>query len=60
MVSSASATAVLSATFGPEIDCEEPTIRNSNLLPVNANGEVRLRSVLSLGRSGSVSTPTLR
>ena len=31
---------------------EEPTALNSNLLPVNANGEVRLRSVLSNNNSG--------
>jgi hypothetical protein len=32
---------------------DEPTARNSNLLPVKANGEVRLRSVASIGRTGS-------
>ena len=32
---------------GNAIDADEPTARNSNLLPVNANGDVRLRSVLS-------------
>ena len=53
----ASATIVLSTTFGDETESEEPTIRNSNLLPVNANGEVRLRSVASLTKSGSVATP---
>ena len=31
---------------------DEPTARNSNLLPVKANGEVRLRSVLSSKTSG--------
>ena len=31
---------------------EEPTARNSNLFPVNAKGEVRLRSVLSSNNSG--------
>ena len=35
----------------------EPGMRNSNLLPVNANGEVRLRSVLSLRKFGSTATP---
>ena len=35
----------------------EPTARNSNLLPVKANGDVRLRSVASRGKSGSVLTP---
>ena len=37
----------------------EPTARNSNLLPVKANGLVRLRSPASLGSGGSVSTPTV-
>ena len=32
-------------------------MRNSNLLPVKAKGEVRLRSVVSWGISGRVSTP---
>ena len=35
----------------------EPTARNSNLLPVKANGEVRLRSPASLGSGGSTLTP---
>ena len=48
---------VLIATIGPEIDCDEPGARNSNRLPVNANGLVRLRSPGSAGSSGSVSTP---
>ena len=43
----ASATIVFSTMFGDAMESEEPTIRNSNLLPVNANGEVRLRSVAS-------------
>ena len=34
------------------MDAEEPGIRNSNLLPVKAKGEVRLRSVVSLGNFG--------
>ena len=55
-----SATAVLSTTFVQETDEEEPSIRNSNLLPVNAKGEVLLRSVVSLGNLGSVCTPILR
>ena len=58
--SRASATMVFSTTLGPEMDWEEPTMRNSNLLPVKAKGEVRLRSVLSLGSSGRVSTPIFR
>ena len=55
--SSFSATAVFSTMFGSERFCCDPHIRNSNLLPVKANGEVRLRSVLSLVRSASCGTP---
>ena len=33
-------------------------MRNSNLLPVKAKGEVRLRSVVSFGKWGMVWTPT--
>ena len=47
-----SATAVLIQVIGNETESFEPAARNSNLLPVKANGEVRLRSVLSLSRSG--------
>src|SRR3954470_5250578 len=36
---------------------EEPTARNSNLLPVNANGDVRLRSPASFGSGGRTLTP---
>ena len=53
----ASATIVLSTTFDWAMESWEPTIRNSNLLPVNANGDVRLRSVASFMKSGSVLTP---
>ena len=35
---------VLSTVLGHAIDAVEPTARNSNLLPVKANGDVRLRS----------------
>ena len=35
---------------GMATDCAPPTARNSNLSPVKANGEVRLRSVLSCMR----------
>ena len=35
---------------------DEPGARNSNLLPVKANGEVRLRSVLSSRISGILPT----
>src|SRR3712207_7694270 len=40
----ASATIVLSTVFVRPSDMLEPSARNSNLLPVKANGEVRLRS----------------
>ena len=36
---------------------EEPTLLNSNLLPVNAKGEVLFLSVVSLGNLGSEVTP---
>lgn len=55
---SSSATIVLSTTFGPEMENAEPSMRNSNLLPVNANGDVRLRSVVSFGKRGRMCTPT--
>ena len=35
----------------------EPSARNSNLLPVKAKGEVRLRSEVSFLKSASTSTP---
>ena len=40
----ACAAIVLRIVFGMPSDIEEPSTRNSNLLPVKANGEVRLRS----------------
>jgi hypothetical protein len=43
----ASATMVLRTVFGNASDWLDPRARNSNLLPVKANGEVRLRSVAS-------------
>ena len=52
-----SATMVFRKMLGQEMEEEEPSILNSNLLPVKAKGEVRLRSVVSLGISGRVSTP---
>ena len=52
--------APLRVTSGPAIDWFEPTARNSNLLPVKANGLVRFRSPLSFGSGGSVSTPTVK
>ena len=45
--------------FGPATDCEEPAARNSNLFPVNANGEVLFLSVLSFEKVGTTSTPVL-
>ena len=52
-----SATTVFSTMFGPAMENAEPSIRNSNLLPVKAKGEVRFRSVVSLGKWGSTVTP---
>ena len=54
-----SATIVLSTVLGSAIDCVEPTIRNSNLLPVNANGDVLLRSVASFWKCGRECTPEM-
>ena len=48
---------VFRTKLAPAIDCNEPTMRNSNLLPVKAKGEVRLRSVVSLGSEGSELVP---
>ena len=42
--------------IGNEGDCFEPIARNSNLFPVNANGEVRFRSVRSLEIEGKADT----
>ena len=49
---SCSATAALSAIMALAQFASEPTARNSKRLPVKANGEVRLRSVLSISSSG--------
>ena len=43
-----------------EMDAAELSIRNSNLLPVKAKGEVRLRSVVSFGNLGRTWTPIFR
>ena len=51
---------VFNTTFAEETESEEPTIRNSNLFPVNANGDVRFLSVASLSKSGSVVTPVFK
>lgn len=53
-----SATAVFRTTFAPDMEVDEPSIRNSNLLPVKAKGEVRLRSVASRANLGRTWTPT--
>ena len=49
---SSSATTTLSTVLGVDIEALDPGIRNSNLLPVNANGEVLFLSVLSDGKDG--------
>ena len=59
MASIDSATIVLSTIWFIAQLCEAPGARNSNLLPVKAKGEVRLRSVVSGGSDGRVSTPIL-
>ncbi len=43
--------------FGFATDAAEPSIRNSNLFPVNANGEVRFLSVVSFMKCGSTFAP---
>ena len=53
----ASATMVFNTIFACATESWEPTIRNSNLFPVKANGDVRLRSVASFMKSGMVLTP---
>ena len=49
-----SATMELRIVLAGPIDIEEATIRNSNLLPVNAKGDVRFLSVASLEKLGRV------
>ena len=56
----ASAIMVFNTVFADAIESEEPTIRNSNLFPVNANGEVLFLSVASLSKSGRISTPVFK
>ncbi len=46
--------------FGKASDMLDPSARNSNLLPVKANGEVRLRSPPSSGSGGSTVVPRSR
>ena len=42
------------------MESAEPTMRNSNRLPVKAKGEVRFRSVASRWNTGTVETPVSR
>ena len=55
---SCSATAALMANMAPPQLADEPTALNSKRLPVKANGDVRLRSVLSSNISGMLATPS--
>ena len=50
---------VFSIIIGTAIVWPEPGARNSNRLPVKANGLVRLRSPGSVGSTGRVSTPMI-
>src|SRR5471030_2837760 len=52
-----SATIVFKTKLQPAIEAEDGTILNSNLFPVNANGEVLFLSVASFGSGGNVFTP---
>ena len=56
----ASAAIVFRTVFGKASDMLDPSARNSNLLPVKANGEVRLRSPPSIGSGGSTVVPRSR
>ena len=56
----ASAAIVFSTVFGNASDWLDPSVRNSNLLPVKANGEVRLRSPPCIGSGGSTGVPSPR
>ena len=56
---SSCAIAALSTIIASAQLSEEPTARNSNRLPVNANGEVRLRSVLSSSSVGICEIPLI-
>ncbi len=59
-LSIASATIVLRTVSGNETDWLAPTARNSNLLPVKANGEVRFRSPAWRGSVGRTGVPSPR
>ena len=52
-----SATIVFKITFGPDMDAVDPKERNSNLLPVKANGDVLFLSVVSFGICGNTVAP---
>ena len=60
MKSMPSATMVLRTVFGHATGAVEPTARNSNLLPVNAKGDVRLRSLAWRGMWGRLVAPRSR
>ena len=51
---------VFSTTLGSDSDMLDPSARNSNLFPVNANGLVRLRSPPCIGSGGSTGVPRPR
>ncbi len=53
----ASATTAFNTVFASAIESEEPTILNSNLLFVKANGEVLFLSVTSASITGTLDTP---
>ena len=50
---------VLRTVTADEQFADEPTALNSNLLPVNANGDVLFLSVLSISSSGIWGMPRL-
>src|ERR1035437_9463779 len=54
------ATIVFRTVFGHAGEALEPSARNSNLFPVNANGLVRLRSPPCSGSGGSTGVPRPR
>ena len=58
-IASANASAIiaLSTVFVSPIEFDEATILNSNLLPVNANGDVLFLSVGSFSNTGSLLIP---
>ena len=51
---------MFSTVFGNASDMLDPSARNSNLLPVKANGDVRLRSPPCIGSGGSTGVPRPR